>query len=97
MGSPDLPKESFKKRISSLFPGILGQRMQKYMMFDTPTLKSAGEITFSYSDLSVNQHNITMTVTDEVGATCTTATNYTAGTPPSITIDGPLPSWMVVS
>ena len=54
----------------------------------TPT--SAGVISFSYADLSVNQHNITMTVTDEVGATCTTAINYTVGTPPSIIIDAPV-------
>ena len=54
----------------------------------TPT--SAGEISFSYADLSVNTHTITMVVTDEMGATCTTAVNYTVGTAPSITIDSPV-------
>ena len=50
---------------------------------------SAGEINFAYSDLSVNQHNITMSVSDEVGATCTTAINYTVSTL-SVVIDAPL-------
>ena len=54
----------------------------------TPT--SAGDVLFSFADLSVNTHTITMTVTDEVGATCTTAINYTIGTPPNISIDTPI-------
>ena len=54
----------------------------------TPT--SDGEISFSYADLTVNTHTITMTVTDEVGATCTKAIDYTVGTPPEINIDAPL-------
>ena len=30
-----------------------------------------------------------MSVSDEVEATCTTAINYTVGTPPSVVIDAP--------
>ena len=56
----------------------------------TSVPNSAGGVSFSYADLSVNTHNISMTVTDEVGATCTVTTNYTVGTPPSITLDAPL-------
>ena len=50
---------------------------------------SIGEVTFAYSDLSVDTHNITMVVTDELGESCTAATLYTVGTPPSVQIDSP--------
>ena len=36
----------------------------------------------SYSDLTVNTHNIVMTVTDEMGETAR-AIDYTVGTPPN--------------
>ena len=55
----------------------------------TSSPTNSGEVTFVYTDLSVNRHNITMTVADEVGETCTTAITYTVGTPPEITIDKP--------
>ncbi|MGC6511083.1 MAG: fibrinogen-like YCDxxxxGGGW domain-containing protein [Myxococcota bacterium] len=54
----------------------------------TPT--SAGDVSFSYSDLTVNTHNIVMTVTDEMGETCTAAIDYTVGTPPQIAIHSPI-------
>ncbi|MEC7983618.1 MAG: hypothetical protein VX278_00560, partial [Myxococcota bacterium] len=76
----DIPSDMLTVTWNSDKDGVLGE--------STPT--SAGDITFAYADLSVNQHNITMTVADELGATCTTAINYTVGTPPSITIDAPL-------
>jgi len=41
----------------------------------TPT--SDGEARLAWSDLSVNTHLVTMTVTDEVGATCTDSIYYT--------------------
>ena len=31
-----------------------------------------------------------MTVSDEIGETCTTAIDYTVGTPPEVTIDAPI-------
>ena len=51
---------------------------------------SDGSITFPFSGLSVNTHVITLTVEDEVGATCTASMIYTVGTPPSITLESPL-------
>jgi hypothetical protein len=54
------------------------------------TPDSSGNIVFSYSNLSVNTHTISLQVADEVGATCTAVRTYTVGTPPSITIDSPL-------
>ena len=54
------------------------------------TPNSDGTIGFPYSNLSVDTHNITMTVTDEVGATCTDSIYYTVGTAPSIVIDAPI-------
>ena len=50
---------------------------------------SDGNISFAYANLSVNPHTVTLMVTDEVGATCSTAIDYTVGTPPSIVIDSP--------
>lgn len=55
----------------------------------TSTPTSMGEVFFSFSELSVNTHTITMLVEDEVGATCSTALTYTVGTPPNITIISP--------
>jgi len=50
---------------------------------------SSGEVQFSYADLTVNTHTITMTVTDEVGATCTHGVVYTVGTAPEVTVTSP--------
>ncbi len=54
------------------------------------TASSSGEVLFSYGDLSVNTHTITMTVTDEIDTTCTDLLLYTVGTPPTAIITEPL-------
>jgi hypothetical protein len=53
----------------------------------TPT--SAGEITFPYSALTADTHVISMTVTDELGETCTDNLVLTIGTPPTVSIISP--------
>ena len=50
---------------------------------------SSGEVQYSYADLSVDTHTITMTVSDEVGATCTHGVVYTVGTAPEVTVTSP--------
>ena len=50
---------------------------------------SAGNIQFFYDRLSINRHIITLEVSDEIGATCTSAIDYTIGSPPEVTIDSP--------
>jgi hypothetical protein len=56
----------------------------------TSTPSSVGEVVFAYDALSVNTHTVSMTVSDEVGATCTDLIVYTVGTPPTIVLDTPL-------
>lgn len=50
---------------------------------------SDGEVQFTYEELTVATHNITMTVTDEVGATCVDGLLYTIGTPPEVELLSP--------
>ena len=53
-------------------------------------VNSDGSMLFPFADLSVNTHVITLTVTDENDATCTSSISYTVGTPPTIVIDSPI-------
>jgi hypothetical protein len=48
-------------------------------------------VSFRTSALSADDHRITMTVTDEVGATCAAAIDWTVGTPPGVTLESPRP------
>jgi len=48
------------------------------------TPSSGGDVLFATSDLAVATHTITMSVADEVGATCSDLVLITVGTPPSI-------------
>ncbi len=77
----DIPADRVSVRWSSDKDGDLG----------ASSPDSAGSLAFSTSTLSVNTHRVTMTVTDEVGATCTTGLTWTVGTPPSVTLETPLP------
>ncbi|MEC8378725.1 MAG: Ig-like domain-containing protein [Myxococcota bacterium] len=53
------------------------------------TPNSDGTITFPYAQLSANTHVISMTVQDELEATCTDSVVLTIGTPPTVTISSP--------
>lgn len=50
---------------------------------------SDGTARFATSDLSVATHLVTLTVTDEVGGTCTDSIYTTVGTPPTLTLITP--------
>jgi hypothetical protein len=54
----------------------------------TPT--SDGEVSFATDALSVDSHTITLTVSDELGATCTDAVLVQISTPPTLTVTAPL-------
>lgn len=53
------------------------------------TPDSDGTVGFAYTDLTVATHRVTLTVTDEVGATCTDSIYYTVGTPPELEVTAP--------
>jgi len=50
---------------------------------------TSGDVSFTWSDLSVATHTITMAVEDEVGGTCSDYITYTVGSPPEISITQP--------
>ncbi len=51
---------------------------------------SEGLVTLPINTLSVNTHVVTLRVSDELGATCTTDVVYTVGTAPTISLEAPL-------
>ena len=53
------------------------------------TPDTSGETVFALSDLSTTTHVVTVTVTDEVGGTCTDFVVYVVGSPPSLTVTSP--------
>jgi hypothetical protein len=53
------------------------------------TPNSDGTVSFPFSDLSVETHVVTLTATDEIGATCTNSIIYTVGEPPEVEITLP--------
>ncbi len=75
----DVPEDLLEVTWSSDEDGELGS--------STPT--SEGEVTLLHSDLSAGSHVISMTVMDELGATCTDAIVYSVGTAPQVSIDAP--------
>ena len=51
---------------------------------------SGGEVTLSWSELSVATHVITLWVEDERGESCTDSIVYSVGSPPSISVSSPV-------
>lgn len=54
------------------------------------TVNSDGEALFSTTSLSANTHIIQLDVSDDVGASCTSTTTISVGTPPMVMINDPL-------
>ena len=52
-------------------------------------INSSGEILFSYSGLTADNHIITLAIEDEIGAVCQDTTLLIVGNPPTATIDSP--------
>lgn len=50
---------------------------------------SAGNVSFRTSNLTPDNHRVTMTVTDELGLSCVAGLDWTVATPPSITLEHP--------
>ena len=50
---------------------------------------ASGTYVFDTSTMSLNTHQITMTVTDEMGLQCTDTIQYSIGTPPTIILQQP--------
>ena len=61
------------------------------------TPSSDGTVVFPFSGLTVQTHLITMTVSDELDATCTALTTYTVATPPTVSITAPEESALVAT
>jgi hypothetical protein len=68
---------------------IVEWRSDKDGLLGTSTPSSGSDVLFSLNQLSVNTHTITMTVQDEIGATCSDFISYTVTTPPQVEILSP--------
>ena len=58
-------------------------------IFDTTAANSTGGLGFSFSELSVGNHTITLRVEDEVGGLCTDTVQLAVGTPPTLSLGSP--------
>ena len=54
------------------------------------SINSAGEITFTHSDFTANEHIVSLQVEDEIGAICQDTVLIFVGTPPTASIVSPL-------
>lgn len=75
----DVPANLLSVEWSSDKDGALG----------SSTPNSSGEVSFPFSDLTVNTHVVSMTVTDEVGGQCVDDIIYTVGSAPTIVLVSP--------
>ena len=76
----DIPEDQLQVEWYSDKDGFLGSSLPS----------SSGEVSFAFSDLSADTHNITMVVIDELDARCNASILYTASTPPTLVINTPL-------
>ena len=79
VSDPDVPASLLTVAWESDKDGPLG----------TSAPDSAGEVSFRTSNLSADDHRVTMTVTDELGASCVAGIDWTVATPPSIELELP--------
>ena len=77
----DIPASDLEVSFSSNIDGLIGE----------VTPSTTGNIEFPYSDLTLGNHLITMTVNDEIGGTCVDTVIYTVGSPPTLTLTQPNP------
>ncbi|MCK6502665.1 Ig-like domain-containing protein [Myxococcota bacterium] len=80
VGDADQPADSLVVQFSSSLDGAVGTPQ-------TPT--SDGSVSLAWPGLSTGVHTLGMTVTDELGATCTDARSWTVGSVPQVRIDLP--------
>lgn len=80
VGDADQPSDSLVVQFSSSLDGAVGTPQ-------TPT--SDGSVSLAWPGLSTGVHALSMTVTDELGATCTDARSWTVGSVPEVRIDLP--------
>lgn len=78
----DIGPEALDVAYTSSLDGELG----------TATPDSAGLVTFGTDDLSPGVHTITLTVSDDVDATCTATRSFRVAQPPTVRITSPAPS-----
>ena len=81
VGDTDVPSDWLSAAFESNVDGLLGEV--------TPT--TAGELLLAVSSLSAATHTVTLTVTDEVGGSCTDAILVTVSNPPEAEILTPPP------
>lgn len=80
VADPDQPADTLTARWTSNLDGLIGTEQ-------TPA--SDGQVTLTWPGLSAGAHTVSLTVEDELGATCTDTVSWTAGSLPEVSITRP--------